>query len=157
MYFKSELETWKQNASKQRADKQTNKQSKDWSIQVNNILIIKWTNLIWLARDQFPSTRIRVCLKKEKTPFCYPRVGEWKIKFLKTITSLAQIPVNAHAPIKDGILRFRVVFVWMDGQKWSIRKMQGVTRMFFCFQKGWKLLRFPTKGGYARKGPKRAL
>ena len=39
-----------------------------------------------------------------KTPSCCTRVTVdwWKRRFLKTMTSRAQIPVNAHAPIKYG-------------------------------------------------------
>lgn len=86
-----------------------------------------------------------------QTMFSCACVGEWKQRFLKNISLQAQLPVNAHVPIKVGTIFGRYwVFVWTGKKDY---KAQGVNAFFFW--KGIKKSLFSDKNRYIWTGPKK--
>ena len=86
-----------------------------------------------------------------QTMFSCACVGEWKQRFFKNISLQAQLPVNAHVPIKVGTIFGRYwVFVWTGKKDY---KAQGVNAFFFW--KGIKKSLFSDKNRYIWTGPKK--
>lgn len=86
-----------------------------------------------------------------QTMFSCACVGERKQRFLKNISLQAQLPVNAHVPIKVGTIFGRYwVFVWAGKKDY---KAQGVNAFFFL-ERDKKSL-FSDKNRYIWTGPKK--